>query len=40
MSCPAVIKKLQIKVHPAACHEGPEKGVELYLYSFFNLGAR
>jgi hypothetical protein len=26
------------KVHPGTGHEGP--GIEVYLYSFFNLGAR
>jgi hypothetical protein len=27
-------------VHPRTDHEGPEEGVEVYLYSFLNLGAR
>jgi len=31
--------KLGGKVHPRTSHEGPEGGV-VYLYSFFNLGAR
>jgi hypothetical protein len=26
--------------HPRACHKSPEGGVEVLLYSFFNLGAR
>ena len=28
------------KGHPRTGHEGPEGGVEVWLYSFFNLGAR
>jgi hypothetical protein len=28
------------KVHPRRGYEGPKGGVEVYLYSFFNLGAR
>jgi len=28
------------KFHPRTVHEDPEGGVEVYLFSFFNLGAR
>ena len=28
------------KVHPRTGHEGPERGAEVWLYAFFNLGAR
>jgi len=28
------------EVHPVTDHEGPQGGVEVWLYSFFNLSAR
>jgi hypothetical protein len=28
------------KVHPTTGHEGPEGEIQIWLYSFFNLGAR
>jgi hypothetical protein len=31
--------KIRCWVHPRTGHEGPEGGVEVYLYSFFNLEA-
>jgi hypothetical protein len=31
---------LKGKVRPTTGHEVPQGGVEIYLYSFFNLGAR
>jgi hypothetical protein len=31
---------LKGKVHPTTDHKGPQTGVEIYFYSFFNLGAR
>jgi hypothetical protein len=38
------IHKLKVKgkgkVHPRTCHEGPKGGVDVKLYSFFNLGFR
>ena len=31
---------VKIKVHPRTVHEVPDVGVEVQLYSFFNLGTR
>jgi len=31
---------IKVRFHPITGHEGPERGVRVYLYSFFNLGAR
>jgi len=34
------LSKAKGKVPSRTGHEGPEGGVELYLYSFFNLGSK
>ena len=34
-----LIRKVQSKIHPIACHNGTEGGLEENLYTFFNLGA-
>jgi len=39
--CPNISKrKSKGKVHTLTGHEGPEGGVEVWIYSIFNLGAR
>jgi hypothetical protein len=36
----SIQNKSRDKVHALAGHEGPEGGVEVHLYTFFNFGAR